>query len=90
MKTEPAYNKKKIFSPLRFHFKQCSLDNLIVCNFERIKLYLHTSTLILAADTAQASAQKICSWDDLVTRNLKVKCKGKSHLITGLERPERE
>jgi hypothetical protein len=46
--------------------------------------------LFLAADTAQASAQKMFSWEDLVTRNLKGKGKGKSHLITGHERPERE
>jgi hypothetical protein len=46
--------------------------------------------MLLAADTAQASDQKICSWEDLVTRNLKGKGKAKSHLITNHERPERE
>ena len=62
----------------------------MVCNFERIKLFLQLNTLLLAADTAQVSAQKICSWEDLVTRNLKGKCKGKSHYITGLQSPDRE
>jgi hypothetical protein len=59
MKTEPAYNNNNNkFGPLRFHFKQCSLDSVMVCNFERIKLHLHINTLILAANTAQALAQK--------------------------------
>jgi hypothetical protein len=46
--------------------------------------------LLSAADTAQGSAQKICSWEDLVTRNLKGEGKGKSHLIIGLESAEKE
>ena len=43
MKTEPVYNKKE-FGLLRFHFKQCSLDSVMMCNFERIKLYLNINS----------------------------------------------